>query len=186
MIGSNRMLAQRPSTPWAAFAGAGLMSLVLFVLVFFSFAVTQAFIEAVGSMAGGAAMETEMNLDFGSMEIRGQTYDVTARYLLPWTLLPIFAAVAICRLSRSDPIGGNRLASGLGDGAALAALMTFIMIVTLALHVMMETEMVHRLFVDGNFDALTALQGVGFIAFLGFLIGYFIVPDVRKIAKTKI
>lgn len=187
MIGSNRTLARRPNTPWAAFAAAGVMSFLLFLFVHFSIAVSQAFVAALPVLAGGGSENLVDKLSFGQVERNGNKVEIALRDILPWALLPTFASVAICRVSRnawSSRLG--RLVPRVFDGMILAGVLFVVALLVLALHLRLQTLMAVNL-EDGDGILYGRLLFVALVAALiGFLMGSTAIADIRKIAKSEI
>ncbi|MGF1611238.1 MAG: hypothetical protein ACFCUQ_17685 [Kiloniellales bacterium] len=185
MIGSNRTLARRPHTPWAAFAAAGFMSFLLFLFVQFSIAMAQAFYAVLPSLAGSGGEDVYTKLSFGRAGTSGESLQFTD--VLPWALLPTFASVAICRISRISWADGlGRLVPRLFDGLILAAVFLLVSMLVFALHIHLGTRMAQVLRVGQEIQFGRILTGMTVAGTLGFLMGSTAIADIRKIAKSEI
>ena len=188
MIASNRNLAKRPRTPWAAFAGAGVMSLFLFLLIHFSFALTETVTSAFERVAADGPEMLPAKPTFGRILFPdGTARELEFRDIFPWVLMPVVAAVAICRISRirwPNRIGEVR--ARLLDGCVLATTFLVAMVVTLALHRHLGTAVADMLHARHPNQLVASLLPVALLTVIGFAIGCTVITDVRKIAQSEI
>ncbi|MDX2308266.1 MAG: hypothetical protein NW216_08520 [Hyphomicrobium sp.] len=218
VVGSNRRLASKPSTPWTAYVAAGLIAFGGFVAVHgTSFLVKNLLDEQRLSVAAtspdpaagtGAPVAPSAALDAASpagdtsaapAETSGgelkSPFDFRLRDMLPWAATPFFLAIAICWLARqpgwprpqSVPAGVWERSI---DGFFLVAVMMFAQATAMALHFSFETPfaeiMRERMKDDGITNPLFIILRPNPIMLIGFIVGAFVVRDVRIAAHAQL
>ncbi len=188
MIGSNRALARRSTTPWAAIAGAGAASLLMFLFVLFSFAVASGFYDLVAPESSGTNSAKKIgDLVFGRVGVNGTVHNAEFRDVVPWAVPIVITAVAVARISRFKwPERFSAVTHSVFDGIAMAGVLIVTIAVTLGLHAKMET-IPSKLFVqNGEIQILMLGMPFSFFSILGFLVGLVVIRDVREIAISHI
>ncbi|MEE9545921.1 MAG: hypothetical protein V3V65_00320, partial [Hyphomicrobium sp.] len=171
IVGSSRRLSSAPSTPWGKYIAAGLLAAVAFFAI-------QAISALIKNYQG----------------IEGSYRFVFSFYrTLPWMVLPFLLTIAISRLGRmpSWPVlpGLSRYPNAterILDGLAISVVIYVAYALTIAIHVPFDLPWSKRL--------TTAMQETHFLPVpvrwplqvMGFLIGFFVVRDVRRAAHAKI
>jgi hypothetical protein len=175
LVGAHRRYAKAADTPWAIYFAAGLFAALVMIAVNWIAALVQQY-QGVEPPAG-------------------QQPFALAR-IAPWSLLPFLATVAICRLARMDnwlgkPAADHRsalieraldglcvsLTLLLGTYGAIALLTALGEELPPTLRSLMEQTEGHRIM---PYPILWPLQ------FLGFLMGFLMVRDVRRGAHSRI
>lgn len=171
IVGSSRRLSSVPSTPWGKYIAAGVLAAVAFFAI-------QAVSALIKNYQG----------------IEGSDRFVFSVYrTLPWMVLPFFLTIAISRLGRMP---AWPILPGLGrypnaterilDGLAISIVIYVAYALTIAIHVPFDLPWSKRL--------ATAMLKTHFLPVpvrwplqvMGFLIGFFVVRDVRRAAHAKI
>ncbi len=171
IVGSSRRLSGAPSTPWGRYIAAGLLAAV----AFFSIQAVSALIKNYQGIEGT------------------DRFVFSVYRTLPWMVLPFLLTVAISRLGRmpSWPVlpGLSRYPNAIErilDGLAISIVIYVAYALTIAIHVPFDLPWSKRL--------TAAMQETHFLPvpvrwplqFMGFLIGFFVVRDVRRAAHAEI
>jgi len=169
--GSRRRFAQSRDVPWSSYLGAGLIAVVGFVVV----QTTRYFIDPDAASPGDA-----VTLELGP-------YLASA---LPWSVSAAFVTVGICGLARVVEWpwlkGSSVFERGL-DGVFLGLAYAAGQLGSYVFHAAFQTGfgvmMVKRIG-EGNWDWLWSSSVRGFL--IGFVMGFFIVRDVRRVAHSHV
>jgi len=171
IVGSSRRLSSAPSTPWGKYIAAGLLAAVAFFAI-------QAVSALIKNYQG----------------IEGSDRFVFSVYrTLPWMVLPFFLTIAISRLGRmpSWPIlpGLGRYPNAterILDGLAISIVIYVAYALTIAIHVPFDLPWSKRLATAMLETHLLPVPVRWPLQVMGFLIGFFVVRDVRRAAHAKI
>lgn len=210
IFGSSRRLAQRPSTPWAAYLSAGLIAAGLFVLVHgagdmlrqISKQADQPAATSIASKQRDDARprpgspqdrtKAEPGASAASRPAQGATVRREPGFLdrLPWAASPFFIAVAICLLARlrrwpRPDWAPEGVWERIMDGLVLAAVGVLAQTTANSLHIAFDTSRAEdlRMWLEGT-PMKFFVRPPSVI--IGFFVGALVVRDVRVAAHGQL
>jgi len=199
--GSKRSYASTAQTPWGAYILAGLIAVVIHIAVnvLVDFAKQPTLMLAGGTEAAATAAASPQDATANAPAQQAapsgpaQATPLPIRRRLPWSMLPFFLVLGICRLARLQewPIANRpdvvgALTERFIDGVVLATTMMMAFYLAIATQMAFGMELPKPL--KDSLDT-NGLFGVAFsspLLLFGFLIGFFVVRDVRRAAHARI
>jgi hypothetical protein len=171
MWGSRRRFAQSRDVPWSSYLGAGLVAVLGFIIV----QCTRYFIDPVGVTPG----------DQASMDLGPYLASV-----LPWSASAAFVTIGICALARVPEwpwLKHSAIVERSMDGLFLGLAYAVGQVAAYMFHAAFKTGfgvvIVKRLG-EGNMEWLWSSSIRGFL--IGFVMGYFIVRDIRRVSHSHV
>jgi len=196
--GSKRSLAGAAQTPWGAYVVGGLVAVALFVAVnVFVDLVKQA--NAAIAAASTVSQETTSGVKPDTLALQSASESPAPyqprpiRKRLPWAALPFFLVIALCRLARLEEWPGlrrngefGRIGERFADGLVLSLTMLVGFYLAIGIHQALGIDLPPRLQAS---LAAKGMFGIGLsspLVIFGFLIGFFVVSDIRRAAHARI
>lgn len=199
---SRRALATSAHTPWGAFILAGLIAVGLHIGINVLFELPKLLDPQQSTYAvqsGADAPGTAQAAQGDTANSASQSAMVPLHRRLVWGWIPFFLVLAICRLGRLArwpmPATSNKMARDVGermlDALTLSATMLMSFYLVIATHDALGWELPKRLqkLLDDNEHSLLRLISTApplTLMSIGFLIGFFVVRDVRRAAHARI
>jgi hypothetical protein len=171
MWGSRRKLAQSRDIPWSSYVGAGLVAVVGFIIV----QCTRYFIDPA-AVSPGESVTLELGPYLGSV--------------LPWSASAAFVTIGICGLARVEEwswFKKSAVGERVADGVFLGVIYAVGQIAAFMLHAAFRTgfgETITKWITTGQWDWIWSASVRGFL--IGFVMGFFIVRDIRRVAHSHV
>jgi len=171
MWGSRRRFAQSRDVPWSSYLAAGTVAIAGFIIV----QATRYFIDPKAVNPN----------DSETVELAAYITSV-----LPWSASAAFVTVGICGLARVPEwpwFKDNPVAERTLDGAFLGLAYGVGQLASYVFHVAFQTHfggIIVKRVSEGEFDWLWSSSIRG--ALIGFVMGYFIVRDIRRVAHSHV